>query len=85
MSPVMTDASPFAFQDSRSEAFVCAVLGDVKMETLLKDGCADRMEAMMYLPMLPVAPKTRMFEGLKVAIAIVTPARRSMPCVELCK
>ncbi len=44
------------------------VFCDVKMATCGKAGRAPRMDLVMYWPMVPVAPKSRMRDGIAAAM-----------------
>jgi len=67
-SPVSTDM-PLLFQSFRSGPFVATVFCDVKRVTWRKFGLANRIDLVMYWPMVPVPPNMRMLEAAKADMA----------------
>lgn len=55
--------TPFSFQACSSAALVCDVACDVKMPILEKEDFAAWSSWVMKRPIVPVAPKMRMFWG----------------------
>ena len=66
-SPTIT-STPLALSFAISSAFFERVPQDVKMPTFWNEDLASTSDAIMYLPMMPVAPKSRTLEGSGAAM-----------------